>query len=200
MQKQYVQKVIENPLYAYLLFLEHPPTLTMGYRMDEKDATKEITFFKNKNYDIVRSERGGLLTLHNPGQLLCYPIVNLRSLGIGAHQWIEQNLLCIQQVLQSFSVPSFYKMDSVGVFTEKGKITSMGFRIKAGISTHGFAINVRNDLRDFYEFNPCGLCQAGVSSIENYVPQITMQEVADKITENFKIRNLRIGQVNLGPQ
>ncbi len=167
-----------------MLFLEHPPTLTLGYRMDEKDAEKEITYFKNKNYDVVRSERGGLLTLHNPGQLLCYPIVNLRSLKMGPFDWIESNLKLIKESLAAFNVPAFYKTDAVGVFTEKGKIASLGFRIKNGISTHGLAINVKNDLQDFYAFNPCGLCSAGADSISNYVPEISLEDVRLKLVSS----------------
>lgn len=160
----------------------------MGYRMDEKDAEKEISFFKNKNYDVVRSERGGLLTLHNPGQLLGYPIVNLRSLNVGPFLWIEKNLQLIKSALEAFKVPAHYQTDSVGVFTPKGKIASLGFRIRNGISTHGFAINVKNDLNDFYEFNPCGLCQAGADSVQTYNSNIDLNQVRLKLIElsNYK--------------
>lgn len=150
--------------------------------MDETSAEKEISYFKNKNYDIVRSERGGLLTLHNPGQLLCYPIVNLRRLKIGPFEWIEYNLKLIKESLEALQVPAFYRTDTVGVFTEKGKIASMGFRIREGISTHGFAINVKNDLQDFYAFNPCGLCQVGADSVASYDASTSLEDLYQKIT------------------
>ena len=184
LQNQYLEKVLRNPEEAHVLFLEHSSTLTLGYRLQESSVEREIELFKSKGYDIVRSERGGLLTLHNPGQLVCYPIVNLRTLGLGAREWIEWNLALIKQTLAAFGVPADYKMDSVGVFTEKGKIASLGVRIKNGVSTHGFAVNVKNDLRDFYEFNPCGLCSAGADGISNYVPEISLQKVRD-VTSKF---------------
>lgn len=151
--------------------------------MQESEAEKEIAFFKQKNYDVVHSERGGLITLHNPGQLLCYPIVDLHSLKMGPFVWIEFNLKWIQESLKAFQVPSKIQTDAVGVFTDKGKIASLGFRIKNGISTHGLAINVKNDLTDFASFNPCGLCQAGTDKVENYQPGVSLKSVQQVMSD-----------------
>ena len=158
----------------------------MGYRVDESTVADELNYFRKQNYDVVRSERGGLLTMHNPGQLLCYPIASLRTLKMGPREWIQYNLMSIKRVLKDFSVPAYYKMDSVGVFTANGKIASLGFRIRNGISTHGFAINVKNDLRDFYKFNPCGLCRAGADSVHQYLPGVTVEDVRAKIRSELK--------------
>lgn len=127
-----------------ILGLEHPFVITLGRRAKEVPAGP-----------VIRVERGGEATLHSPGQLVIYPIVKIRG-RIQVREWVE----LLQQVTARSLLAVGLETSAgphAGLWTSKGKIASMGLRITDGVSTHGLAINVCNDLSLFNRISPCGM-------------------------------------------
>lgn len=147
---------------AFLMGLEHPTVLTQGRRLQQQPISQDLTI------PVVQTDRGGMTTIHNPGQLVIYPIVPLRALGFGVREWVEFLLSVTQKTLLKCNIIIIYK--SNGLFTKNGKIASLGIAIHKGISFHGLAINVSNDLEIFSKISPCGVqnqtmdrvCDSGV--------------------------------------
>ena len=109
-----------------------------------------------KKWPRVQVPRGGGATLHSPGQLVIYPLVQLRTLGLGVRQWVRILLQITQSFLQDMGVSSSIDMQQPGLYTSAGKIAFVGLKITQGISTHGLAINVHNDLKLFQHIQACG--------------------------------------------
>jgi lipoyl(octanoyl) transferase len=136
---------------AFLIGVEHPLVITQGRRLKQQEPT--IPFASS--IPIVQTDRGGMATIHNPGQLVIYPIVPLRALDFGVREWVEFLLTVTQQTLLKCNIIIIHKNN--GLFTKNGKIASLGIAIHKGISTHGLAINVSNDLDVFSLISACGV-------------------------------------------
>ncbi|HPI40126.1 MAG TPA: lipoyl(octanoyl) transferase LipB [Pseudobdellovibrionaceae bacterium] len=164
LQTQSQKRVLDNPELIYLLGLEHPSVITLGQRAVQD---QEILIL-DKNIQILRTERGGLATAHNPGQLVIYPILNLTHLGLGAKEYVGLLLNITVQVLAAFHVKAFVPEYDQGVYTEKGKIAFCGVRIKNKITSHGLSINISNDLKIFENIRPCGFTNLKLDRFDNY--------------------------------
>lgn len=136
---------------------EFHSVITLGKRAQKESdlLTSEIQI-KEKGFSVRHVDRGGEATLHNPGQIVIYPIVNLRTLGMGVRDYIEGLQITTVRLLNAYGIECVVKSDCPGVYTSRGKIGFIGVRIRHGVSTHGLSINVRNDLRDFQNIRSCG--------------------------------------------
>lgn len=132
-------------------FLEHEPVYTTGLR----EAGHLIR--ASSPIPIVRTDRGGLITYHGPGQLIFYPLLDLRRLGIGVRRLVEALEGAVVDLLSQYAIPASSRREAPGVYVEGGKIASVGLRIKGGCSYHGLALNVSVDLEPFQRIVPCGL-------------------------------------------
>ena len=136
----------------YIISTTHKPIYTMGPSSSENDIlnkSTEVPFFK--------TNRGGKITFHGPGQLVIYTLFDLRRMNIQVHQLIdvfEQSMLAL---MLSFNVKGCLDPDNRGVYYEKRKIASLGIRVSKGCTYHGIAINVTTNLDYFDAINPCGL-------------------------------------------
>ncbi len=159
LQKQCAEQV-RHTQRGIVLGCEHPTVITLGTRI------KHIEPAQNSEIPVISTDRGGLATLHTPGQLIIYPILSLREWNFGVREWVEF-LLRTTQV-------SFLKCNIIiistsnGLFTEKGKITSIGISIHKGISSHGLALNISNDLSLFAKISPCGVQNQAMDKVCNY--------------------------------
>ncbi|MGZ3690400.1 MAG: lipoyl(octanoyl) transferase LipB [Pseudobdellovibrio sp.] len=151
-QDEYHQLARQNPNTLYILGLEHPQVLTLGYRADE---SAEI--FAANRVPVVKTQRGGLATIHSEGQLIIYPIMNLRHLQVGVRDFVLSILNCTQSLLSIYGVQAQAEERAVGLYTQKGKIAFCGIQIKNGISLHGLSLNVSNDLSLFSNIMACGV-------------------------------------------
>ncbi|MFN8789929.1 MAG: lipoyl(octanoyl) transferase LipB [Bdellovibrionales bacterium] len=120
----------------------------------------------------VRIQRGGQTTLHSPGQLLIYPVISLRDTGWGARAYVQKLLEISAEALRNFDVPVEWKWDPLGLWTPQGKIGFCGVQVKNGVTQHGLAINVTNDLTLFDQIISCGLTQAHYDLLSNYNSQL----------------------------
>ncbi len=154
-----------------LLLLEHPPVYTRGRRAADDELSLGEDFYRARGIEIVPTNRGGRVTYHGPGQLVGYPI--MRVSDIGAHlRTIEAAIVA---ALGEYGIEARSRcqegIDYTGVWVEDRKIASIGVHVSRGVSTHGFAINVTNDLEPFEWIVPCGLSGVTMTSVERELDQ-----------------------------
>ena len=131
-------------------FLEHPPVFTLGL------AGKLEHVLDPGAIPVVHIDRGGQVTYHGPGQLVVYPLLDLRRLGLGVRQLVEALEASVVDVLAGYGIAAHSRRDAPGVYVETRKICSIGIRVRRGCSYHGIAFNVDMDLEPFTRINPCG--------------------------------------------
>ncbi len=173
-QKQLVEARHENRIGNTLLLLEHPPVLTLGRNSDRSNILASDEFLAYRGVEIHEINRGGDVTYHGPGQLVGYPIVDLRSFTprLGAIEYVRLLEEALIRALGDFAVPAQRIAGRTGVWTlpggsvEEKKIAAIGVHISRGITSHGFALNVTTDLRDFDLIVPCGISDRAVTSLE----------------------------------
>jgi lipoate-protein ligase B len=140
-----------------ILLVEHPPVITLGARKSENKLLTDETTLKNKGIEIITIGRGGGTTAHNPGQLVIYPIVKLKSLKLDVPQFVRRVEQLGLELLDTLGVIAHRQKGLPGLWTEKQKIASVGIQIKKWVTMHGIAINICNDLTIFDYIVPCGL-------------------------------------------
>jgi lipoyl(octanoyl) transferase len=167
-----------TPERGFLLLLEHPPVFTLGRN------GKSANVLDAGDIPVVRVDRGGDVTYHGPGQLVGYPILDVRRLG--ARRFVEGLERSIIDVLKELGVEARRKPGCVGVWASKGKIASLGLRVSRGVSTHGFALNVDMDLAPFGRIHPCGVpgCAMTTAAAELGRP-IAVEEAASRFRLRF---------------
>ncbi|MCM5703362.1 lipoyl(octanoyl) transferase LipB [Larsenimonas salina] len=133
-----------------LWVVEHPPVFTQG------QAGKAEHVLKTSNIPIVQTDRGGQVTYHGPGQLVIYPLINLRRRGLGVRDMVSALENTIIDSLLDHGLNAHARPDAPGVYVEARKIASLGLRVRKGASYHGVAYNVSMDLSPFGYINPCG--------------------------------------------
>jgi lipoyl(octanoyl) transferase len=148
-----------------LLLLEHPPVYTRGRRSLDGELTLGVDFYRAKGIEIVPTDRGGRVTYHGPGQLVGYPIMRVHD--IGAH--LRTMEAAIVAALADYGIEARSRcaegIDYTGVWVEERKIASIGVHVSRGVSTHGFAVNVVNDLEPFSWIVACGLPDVTMTSL-----------------------------------
>lgn len=181
-----------------LLLLQHPPTITMGRGGNEENLLLEEGELKNKGIKFYFTDRGGDITYHGPGQLIGYPIVNFKDHNLSFRNFIELLEEVIILTLQQLGIKANRVPRCIGLWTGKKKVASIGVRIRKGITTHGFALNVNNDLTPFQYINPCGIKGLKATSLmEILEKKIDFGSVSDRIGENFaRVFRMRISEVN----
>lgn len=132
-------------------FLEHPPVFTLGL------AGKTEHVLAPGNIPVIHIDRGGQVTYHGPGQLLVYPLIDLKRLRLGVRALVEAIENSVIATLKEFDIAAISKREAPGVYTQDGrKLASLGLRVRRGCSYHGLAFNVAMDLEPFSRINPCG--------------------------------------------
>ncbi|HEX7897755.1 MAG TPA: lipoyl(octanoyl) transferase LipB [Planctomycetota bacterium] len=170
-----------TPDRGFLLLLEHPPVFTLGRN------GKASNVLDPGDIPVVRVDRGGDVTYHGPGQLVGYPILDVRRLGV--RRFVEGLEASVVDVLGVLGVTARRKRGCVGVWTAKGKIASIGVRVSRGVSTHGFALNVSNDLAPFGRIHPCGQPGCALTSVAAELGRaVAVAEAADRFRLRFGVR------------
>jgi lipoate-protein ligase B len=149
-----------------LLLLEHPPVYTRGRRSGAEDLPLGEDFYRAKGIDVVATDRGGRLTYHGPGQLVGYPIMGIDDV----HRYLRTMEDAIIAALGEEGVVARSRheegIDYTGVWVQERKIASIGVHVSRGVTTHGFAVNVENDLEPFSWVLACGLPDVTMTSLE----------------------------------
>jgi lipoyl(octanoyl) transferase len=149
-----------------LLLLEHPPVYTKGRRTTPDELPMGEDWYRRQGIDVVETDRGGRVTYHGPGQLVGYPIVSLRPYADDVHEYVRRMEQVIIASLSEWEVEAEVVEGLTGVWTpERRKIASIGVHVSRGVTTHGFAINVNNDLQPFEWVVPCGIEACRMTSL-----------------------------------
>ena len=149
-----------------LLLLEHPPVYTKGRRSTPDELPMGEDWYRMHGIEVTDTDRGGRVTYHGPGQLVGYPIVSLRPYDDDVYEYIRRMERVIVCALGDWKVEAEVVEGLTGVWTpERHKVGSIGVHVSRGITTHGFAINVNNDLEPFEWIVPCGIEACQVTSV-----------------------------------
>ena len=181
---------IENTL----LLLEHPPVITLGRNARLANVLAPPEFLAQQRVELFDIDRGGDVTYHGPGQLIAYPIVDLRSFEpkVGAVDYIRRLEEVLIRTCSDFGVGTHRIKGLTGVWTyalpdkPEAKIAAIGVHISRSVTTHGFALNVSTDLDSFSLIVPCGIAGRPVTSLEHELhKQAPLEEVATSASRNF---------------
>lgn len=170
------------------LGFECPSTITLGLRGEKEDLLLSEDECKKKNISIMTIKRGGQATLHSPGQLIIYPIVDIKRNKMRVRDFIEVIEKITHRVFSYLGVKTHKEEDQAGLFTDKGKIAFFGIHVSEGISQHGLAMNINNDLNLFSYIRSCGIKNRPHDRLCHYHSKITMREIFDlwiKTAENI---------------
>ncbi|HIK14728.1 MAG TPA: lipoyl(octanoyl) transferase LipB [Leptolyngbyaceae cyanobacterium M33_DOE_097] len=165
-----------------LLLLEHPPVYTLGQGADKKF----LKFDPNNSAEtVVQIERGGEVTYHCPGQLVGYPILNLHYYRQDLHWYLRQLEEVIIQTVGAFGLQGDRVAGMTGVWIGDAKVAAIGIKVSRWITMHGFALNVCPDLSGFQKIVPCGIADKPVTSLAQFVPDITVEAVREQLIQSF---------------
>jgi lipoyl(octanoyl) transferase len=182
---------------GFLIFCEHPHVFTIGKSGQVNNLLIDDNFLKKINASYYKSNRGGDITYHGPGQIVGYPILDLEKLKLGVKIYVHNIEEAIIATLADFSINASRLDGATGVWLEAGtqnarKICAIGVRVSKAVTMHGFALNVNTDLSYFSYINPCGFIDKGVTSMEKELkqkPDIELVKVnlKEKICEYFSL-------------
>jgi lipoyl(octanoyl) transferase len=148
-----------------LLLLEHPPVYTKGRRSTADELPMGEDWYRMQGIEVTDTDRGGRVTYHGPGQLVGYPIVDLGAYGDDVHEYIRRMERVMIESLGEWGVEAGCIEGQTGVWVGDRKIGSIGVHVDRGVTTHGFAINVNNDLQPFEWIVPCGIEACRMTSL-----------------------------------
>ena len=165
-----------------LVLLEHPPVYTLGVRGKSEHLLLSQEAYLARGATVERTDRGGDVTYHGPGQLVGYPILPIRDWGLGPVAYVRGLEAALIDVLAHFGIAAGRAEGLPGAWVRGEKIAAIGVRIARGVTTHGFALNVNTDLDRFTHIIPCGNAAAGVTSMRRLTGgTLDMRAVEDEM-------------------
>lgn len=194
LQRRLIEARYEDRIGNTLVLLEHPPVLTLGRNASRANILASDEFLAYRGVEIHEINRGGDVTYHGPGQLVGYPIFDLRSFTprLGAVDYVRRIEEALIRACGDFGVPTTRVAGRTGVWTmaagsvQEKKIAAIGVHIARGITSHGFAFNVHPDLSDFQLIVPCGIADRAVTSLEREAdPAPAMEAVRNAVARQF---------------
>lgn len=170
-----------------ILFLEHPAVITMGRRAAQDDLKVGIDQLRDRGIEFVKTDRGGRLTYHGPGQLVGYFIINLRQRGISIQKlvwFVEEGM---KQYLHDLGIIADRDCINPGLWVGAQKIASLGFHVHRDVTTHGIALNLYNDLTPFSYMIPCGVSGREITSVlKETGKQVSLERSGLDLIEIYK--------------
>ena len=186
LQDELVNRIHDGLSPNTLLLLEHPHVYTRGRLSRDEHLLTPDDELSALGVPVHETDRGGQVTYHGPGQLVGYPIINLRQLGIGPLQYVRTLEQVIVDTLAEFNIQAHTEPGLTGVWTSGGKIAAIGVKISRGITFHGFALNVNADLSWYRHIVPCGITDRPVTSMAMQLgAKAGMAQVRRALTNQF---------------
>jgi lipoyl(octanoyl) transferase len=166
-------------------FLEHPPVFTLGMNGKREHVLAPA------DIPVVQIDRGGQVTYHGPGQLVVYPLIDVRRLGIGVRQLVVALENAVIALAAEQGVVAAGRRDAPGVYVNERKLASIGLRIRRGCSYHGLALNVAMDLEPFGRINPCGYAGLQVTDLKSLGTDLSVEAAAHRLAPHL-LRSLSL--------
>ncbi len=160
-------------------FVEHPPVFTMGLNASEEHLLAP------GDIPVVQIDRGGQVTFHGPGQLMIYPLIDIRRSNIGVRNLVTALEQSVVDLAKDYDVEAEARADAPGVYVDGEKLASVGLRIRRGSSFHGMALNVEVDLEPFTRINPCGYAELQMTDLHRLGIDLDLESAADKFLPHF---------------
>ena len=196
LQNKLVSARIAAEIPDTILFLQHPSVLTIGVSGNEEGVIASRDLLAQERIAIFHIDRGGGITYHGPGQLVGYPIIDLRTKGIGPTQYVRHLEEVIIRALATFSITANRDPEYPGVWVGQDEICALGIRVIHWVTMHGFALNVNTDLKYFTYITPCGITDRQATSMSRFLAHdIALENVVPCIIEQWaQVFNMKIRQ------
>jgi len=149
----------------FLMPVEHPPVITVGRSGGRADVLADAAALKRRAVEVVETNRGGKVTFHGPGQLVAYPVLDLRARERDLHRYLRDLEKWLIGLLRGYGIEAGVNPPHTGVWVDEAKIASIGIAVRHWISYHGIALNVSNDLSFFDLIVPCGMPRVRMTSM-----------------------------------
>ncbi len=185
LQMKIFNLVDNNIIDGALLILEHTPVLTMGIRTEEQNLLVSEEYLNLKGVELYKTDRGGDITFHGPGQIVAYPILRFRDFKLKLSEYMHKLEDIIISTLKEYDIDAYNKEEFPGVWIKDTKVCAIGVRAKKFIVYHGLAFNVNVNKDYFNLINPCGITEYSVSSMNDFTDNKDIEEVKDKVINNF---------------
>ena len=170
-----------------LLMLEHPPVFTVGRRGGQENLVVSGPFLEKSGISVVQTERGGNITYHGPGQLVVYPIIDLREAKLKVVDYVTRLEEVMIRTAADWGIRAERNALNRGVWVGRNKLGSIGIAIRHGVSFHGFSLNVNLSLEPFAWVNPCGLEGIGMTSMEQKLSnKVSMQQARVSLKRHLR--------------
>jgi lipoate-protein ligase B len=201
LQTDLLSRRINGDIGDTLLLLEHPPTITVGKSGRVENILVSPAELAEKGIPLFFVDRGGDVTYHGPGQLVGYPIIDLKNRGKDLHQYVHNLEEAVIRTLDDFGIRGGRDRSHRGVWVKQREIAAIGLRVSKWVTVHGFALNIDADLEPFSLINPCGFSDRGATSMAEVLSrEIAMTAVTERLlarfAEVFQVR-LETGSDNL---
>ena len=178
-QESLREQVLSNPSHEYLILVEHEHVYTLGKNANSSNIL-------NKACDIIQTDRGGDVTYHGPGQLVAYPIINLKKRKIGVKSYVKMIEQLISNTLMYYGLETHVPIKETGVWVEDKKIASIGIHVSRGVTMHGLAVNINTDLSYFDNIISCGIEGVKMTTIDKELgKKIAMNDIKKQLISNF---------------
>ncbi len=170
-----------------LWFVEHPAVFTQG------QAGKAEHILNPGDIPIVQTDRGGQVTFHGPGQMVVYPLLNLKRLGLGVREFVSVLEQSVIETLEFWGIAATARKQAPGVYVGERKIASLGLRVRRGCCYHGLSLNVTMNLEPFSRINPCGYNDLEVTDLQALADcRVTVDDVKPRwLSQFFRLSGLR---------
>jgi len=182
-----VDKINNNQANELIWILEHPSTFTAGSSSSKRDIV-------DKSINIIKSSRGGKITWHGPGQLICYLVINLNNRKRDIRKFVNIIENSIIHSLKSFGIECFSDRKNIGIWSKLNnknkKVGAIGIKVKRWIAYHGFSININNDISNYQKIVPCGIKDKGIATLKE-INNRNYNKLSDVIIKNL-VTNLKI--------
>lgn len=186
LQAELLDRRVKGILRDTLLLLEHPPVVTVGKSGSPENILVSLAELAARGISVFFTDRGGDVTYHGPGQLVGYPIIDLRQRGRDLHRYVHDLEEVIIRTLDDFGITASRDSSHRGVWVANKEIAAVGLRMRKWVTMHGFALNINTDLAPFSLINPCGFSDRGATSMSALLGQeIPMAVVAERVVNRF---------------
>ena len=159
--------------------VEHPPVFTMGLNASDEHLLAP------GDIPVVQIDRGGQVTFHGPGQLMVYPLIDIRRSNIGVRNLVTALEQSVVDLAAEYNVEAIARADAPGVYVAGDKLASVGLRIRRGASFHGMALNVDIELEPFTRINPCGYAELQMTDLHRLGVELSLEDSAEKLLPHF---------------
>jgi lipoate-protein ligase B len=197
LQEKLVRGRIEGKIPDTLIIVEHQPVVTLG-RVAKKESVIDRSFFDARSIPVIETSRGGKITYHAPGQIVLYPIIDLREKKKDVTFYIDFLEKVAVKSLARFGVPAARDEKRRGVWARGKKIAFIGVAFKRWIAYHGVSVNINNDLEPFLRMHPCGEPDIRVTSAKEILKrELDLAEVKKVVAEQFARELELLGTVHI---